>query len=98
MNNDIEGGLGEQYKKALFLIIGILMVRLCSPSTLSAVEGVILLSFAQADLFPDLYSEALAKEEAEGESLPAGQAGTLRYYVDVFPEDLEEAAEMLAQR
>ncbi|MBU3967962.1 MAG: site-specific integrase, partial [Euryarchaeota archaeon] len=25
-------------------------------------------------------------------------ATTLRYYVDVFPEDLEEAAEMLAQR
>jgi len=23
---------------------------------------------------------------------------TLRYYVDVFPEDLEEAAEVLAQR
>jgi len=25
-------------------------------------------------------------------------ATTLRYYVDVFPEDLEEAAEMLAQK
>ena len=25
-------------------------------------------------------------------------AMTLRYYVDVFPEDLEEAAEMLAER
>ena len=25
-------------------------------------------------------------------------ATTLRYYVDVFPEDLEEAAEMLAER
>jgi len=25
-------------------------------------------------------------------------ATTLRYYVDVFPEDLEEAAETLAQR
>jgi len=90
MNNDIEGGLGEQYKKALFLIIGILI--------LNAVEGLVLPSFARADLFPELSSEALAKEEAEGESLPAGQAGTLRYYVDVFPEDLEEAAEMLAQR
>jgi len=25
-------------------------------------------------------------------------ATTLRYYVDVFPEDLEEAAEMLAEK
>jgi len=25
-------------------------------------------------------------------------AATLKYYVDVFPEDLEEAAEMLAER
>ena len=60
MNNDIERGFGGQYKKALFLIIGIL----------------ILPSFAWADLFPDLSSEAFAKEEAEGESLTAGQAGT----------------------
>ena len=29
---------------------------------------------------------------------PSDVATTLRYYVDVFPEDLEEAAEMLAQR
>ncbi len=28
---------------------------------------------------------------------PSDVATTLRYYVDVFPEDLEEAAEMLAE-
>jgi len=87
MNNDIEGGLSEQYKKslpavrqALFLIIGILI--------LSAVEGVILPSFAQADLFPELSSEALAKEEAEEDDF------TLSGYTEVgkrsTAEDYEE--------
>jgi len=44
---------------------------------------------------PAICQPTIAKVEDLGHS---DVATTLRYYVDVFPEDLKEAAEMLAER